>query len=330
MGKNTSLLRLAPIYLHTLLNHSTSFLLLTLALASACESKTATTGEANVAAKTATASAINAVSTDPADAPTSGTAATATDEANAVPAPAPSAIPAAKAADAAAIYARPQVPILCYHQIRDWTARDSKGAKDYIVPIAAFRAHIKMLADSGYHSILPDQLYAYMTTGAKLPSKPMMLTFDDTDLDQFTIARPELAKYGFKAMYFVMTVSLGRPHYMSKAQVKQLSDEGNIIGSHTWDHHNVKKYQGQDWVTQIEKPTRTLGDITGKKVNYFAYPFGLWNEQAFPELKKRGFVAAFSLAEKRDQQDPLFTIRRIIASGYWSPRTLRNNIVQSF
>jgi len=308
------------------LHYFAYFLLATLVLVSACESKTATTGEANVAAKSATITATNAAT----DAPTSGTAATATDEANAAPAPVPGTIPAAKAADAAAIYARPQVPILCYHQIRDWTGRDSKGAKDYIIPVAAFRAHIKMLADSGYHTISPDQLYAYLTTGARLPVKPIILTFDDTDLDQFTIARPTLAQYGFKAIYFVMTVSLGRPHYMSKAQVKQLSDEGNVIGSHTWDHHNVKKYQGQDWVIQVDKPTKTLEDITGKKINYFAYPFGLWNPQAFPELKQRGFVAAFSLAEKRDPQDPLFTIRRIIASGYWSPRTLRNNIVQSF
>ena len=291
----------------------------------ACDSKTATTGENANSNATVEAAPINL-----AVAATSGTRATSADEANAVPAPDPKSISAGKASDATAILARPQVPILCYHQIRDWTARDSKGAKDYIAPIAAFKAQIKMLADSGYHTILPDQLYAYMTTGAKLPSKPIMLTFDDTDLDQFTIARPTLEQYGYKAMYFVMTVSLGRPHYMTKAMVKQLSDEGNIIGSHTWDHHNVKKYQGQDWVTQIDKPTKTLGEITGKKINYFAYPFGLWNTQAFPELKKRGFVAAFSLAEKRDQQDPLFTIRRIIASGYWSPKTLRNNIVQSF
>ena len=305
---------------------SASLLLAALAVA-ACDSKTATTGEAATSNATVEAAP---PATDPAAAETSGTRATATDEANATPAPAPGSIPASKTGDAAGILARPQVPILCYHQIRDWTARDSKGAKDYIVPIAAFKAQIKMLADSGYHTISPDQLYAYMTTGAKLPSKPMMLTFDDTDLDQFTIARPTLEQYGYKAMYFVMTVSLGRPHYMTKAMVKQLSDEGNIIGSHTWDHHNVKKYQGKDWETQIDKPTKTLEEITGKKINYFAYPFGLWNTQAFPELKKRGFVAAFSLAEKRDQQDPLFTIRRIIASGYWSPKTLRNNIVQSF
>ncbi|MBS7565275.1 polysaccharide deacetylase family protein [Mucilaginibacter sp. Bleaf8] len=235
-----------------------------------------------------------------------------------------------KMASNAEIMARKQVPVLCYHQIRDWRASDSKSAKDYIVQIAAFKEHMKMLADSGYHTILPDQLYNYLTTGAALPAKPIMLTFDDTDLDQFTIANPELKKYGFKGVYFVMTVSIGRPHYMNKEQIKQLADEGNVIGSHTWDHHNFKKFQGKDWETQIDKPTKKLEEINGKKIEYFAYPFGLWNEQGLPELHKRGFKAAFQLAEKRDANDPLMTIRRILDSGYWSAKTLSNSIRNSF
>jgi len=235
-----------------------------------------------------------------------------------------------KKANAAEILARPQVPILCYHQIRNWVSTDGKMGKDYIVPIAEFKSQMKMLADSGYHTILPDQLYNYLVYGAKLPKKPIMLTFDDTKLDQYTNALPELKKYGFKGVFFIMTVSLGKPNYMSKAQVKELSDAGHVIGSHTYDHQNVKKYQAEDWITQIEKPTKTLKEITGKDVNYFAYPFGVWNKEAIPELKKRGFTSAFILAEKRDENDPLFTIRRIIASGYWNTRTLHNSIVKSF
>ncbi|WP_026463290.1 polysaccharide deacetylase family protein [Adhaeribacter aquaticus] len=233
-------------------------------------------------------------------------------------------------ADTNTITSREQVPILCYHQIRDWRPRDSKRAKDYIVPVASFKAQMKMLADSGYHTILPDQLYAYLTSGAKLPEKPIMLTFDDTDLDQYTVAKPEMEKYGFKGVFFVMTVSLGRPRYMSKAQIKELSEAGHVIGSHTWDHQNVKKLKGNDWITQIDKPTKQLESITGKEVKYFAYPFGLWNEAAIPELKKRGMVAAFQLSFKRSPEEPLYTIRRIIASGYWSPRTLYTNIIRSF
>lgn len=239
-----------------------------------------------------------------------------------------------KVADAKTILARPQVPILCYHQVRNWKASDGKVGKDYIVEIQNFKDQMKMLADSGYHTILPDQLYAYLNTGAALPSKPIMLTFDDTDLDQFTIVNPTLKKLGYKAVYFIMTVSIGKKgkfvDYMSSDQIKTLSDEGNVIGSHTYDHKNFKKYAGKDWEEQLDKPTKRLEEITGKKITEFAYPFGLWNAEGIPELKKRGFKMAFQLSTKRDEKDPLFTIRRIIASGYWSPKTLSNSIKNSF
>lgn len=239
-----------------------------------------------------------------------------------------------KVADAKTILARKQVPILCYHQVRNWKPTDGKVGKDYIVEIQNFKDQMKMLADSGYHTILPDQLYAYLNTGAALPSKPIMLTFDDTDMDQFTIVRPTLEKLGYKAVYFIMTVSIGRKgkfvDYMTKEQIKQLSDEGNIIGSHTYDHKNFKKYAGKDWEEQLDKPTKKLEEITGKKMTEFAYPFGLWNAEGIPELKKRGFRMAYQLSTKRDEKDPLFTIRRIIASGYWSPKTLSNSIKNSF
>jgi len=239
-----------------------------------------------------------------------------------------------KVADAKTILARKQVPILCYHQVRNWKPTDGKVGKDYIVEIQNFKDQMKMLADSGYHTILPDQLYAYLNTGAALPSKPIMLTFDDTDMDQFTIVRPTLEKLGYKAVYFIMTVSIGRKgkfvDYMTKEQIKQLSDEGNVIGSHTYDHKNFKKYAGKDWEEQLDKPTKKLEEITGKKMTEFAYPFGLWNAEGIPELKKRGFRMAYQLSTKRDEKDPLFTIRRIIASGYWSPKTLSNSIKNSF
>ena len=230
--------------------------------------------------------------------------------------------PKGKAADAAGVIARKPVPILCYHQIRDWKPTDSKMAKDYIMPIADFKDELKALHDSGYHTILPDQLYDYLVYGSPLPSKPVMLTYDDTDEDQFTVARPEMDKYGYKGVFFIMTVSIGKNHYMSKEQIRQLSDEGHVIGSHTWDHKNVKKYEAADYVTQIDKPTKLLQEITGKKMDYFAYPFGLWRPEAIPHLKEAGFKAAFQLYAPNDPKDPLFTIRRIIVAGGMSGKRM--------
>jgi peptidoglycan/xylan/chitin deacetylase (PgdA/CDA1 family) len=255
---------------------------------------------------------------------------TATDTRNElIPAP-ESVVPITVIPRASEILSKKQIPILCYHQIRDWKPTDSKVSRDYIVPPAAFAAQMRMLADSGYHTISPDQLYAYLISGARLPSKPVLLSFDDTDLDQYTVAYPEMKKYGFKGMFFIMTVSLGKAHYMSREQVHNLSEEGNTIGSHTWDHHNVKKYEGNDWIMQLDKPTKQLEQITGKSIRYFAYPFGLWNTAAIPELKKRGFVAAFQLNEKPDPVDPLYSIRRIIVPGTWNGSVLHRWMLRDF
>lgn len=235
-----------------------------------------------------------------------------------------------KLATAAEVLARKEVPVLCYHQIREWKASDSKRAHDDIIPPGNFSQHMKMLADSGYHTILPDQLYDYLNYGKSLPPKPIMITFDDTDLDQYTIGAKELKKHGFKGVFFIMTVSIGRPRYMSKAQIKELSDEGHVIASHTWNHKNFSEFTAEDWTIQIDKPTKTLETITGKKVEYFAYPYGISKAENLHKLKEHGFKAAFILSTKRDTANPLFTIRRIIDPGTYTARNLYNSIQKSF
>ena len=231
--------------------------------------------------------------------------------------------------DAASILAKPEVPVLCYHQIRDYRASDSRTSRTYIVPVSKFSEQMQALADSGYQTILPDDLYAYLVMGKSLPAKPVVITFDDSREDQYTAALPELDKHGFKAAFFIMTVALGKPGYMSREQVKTLADQGHTVGSHTYDHKNVKHYTPDDWVDQVQKPSVQLQTITGKPVKYFAYPFGLWNKDAIAKLKDHEFKAVFQLADKRDENDPMHSIRRIIVPD-WSGKTLVNVMKRSF
>ena len=219
--------------------------------------------------------------------------------------------------------AKQQVPILCYHRIREYRPRDNASMKTYIVPAAAFKAQIKSLADSGYSTITPDQYLTYLTKGTSIPKKSTIISFDDTSEEQYTVGAAELDKYGFKGVFFVMTISIGKPGYMSKEQLKDLADRGHIIASHTTDHHNVKKYEGQDWDIQLTRPKEKLEAITGKPVEYFAYPFGEWEHEAIPELKKRNYKAAFQLSSnKRDSIEPLYALRRMIVPGNWDGRTM--------
>jgi peptidoglycan/xylan/chitin deacetylase (PgdA/CDA1 family) len=109
-------------------------------------------------------------------------------------------------ADAATILARKEVPILCYN-IKDFADQAGEMTKTYTVKPLSFAAQMKPF--TGYHSILPNQLYNYLAYGDPLPSKPIMITFDDTR--EFSIGASEMKKYGFKGVFFVMTVAINRP-----------------------------------------------------------------------------------------------------------------------
>ena len=233
-------------------------------------------------------------------------------------------------ADAATILSKKEVPILCYHNIREFSNTASAVMKTNTVKPAAFAAQMKTLADEGYETILPEQLYNYLAFDGPLPKKPIMITFDDTRIDQYTNGAVEMKKYGFKGVFFIMTVAINRPGYMTKEEIKTLSDDGHVIASHTWDHHMVTKYSGEDWNTQFVKPKAKLEGIIGKPVTDFAYPFGLWNTAAIQELKKSGHKMAYILSTKRDSIDPLYTIRRIIISGTSSTQGMIKSIESSF
>ena len=246
------------------------------------------------------------------------------------PSPSPSPTPTATA-DPATIVARSHVPILCYHQIREWTADDPASARPYIMPPRIFTAQLDALAAGGYHTVSPDQLVDYLTTGAPLPTKPVMLSYDDADMGGYDVALPEMGRRGFTGTYFVMTVVLGKPRYMSKAQLRELNARGMTVAAHTWDHHRVDRYAGGDWAVQIDQPTRQLADIVGHPIRYFAYPYGVWNAAAVPHLQDAGFDAAFQLNGKPvDPAGPLYTIQRAIANPYWSTDTLLETVASGF
>ena len=232
--------------------------------------------------------------------------------------------------DVASIFLKKEVPVLCYHHIRTARASDGANMKTYSVSPASFAGQMKALYDSGYQTILPDQLYEYLVHNGPLPEKPVMLTFDDTDEEQYSIGATEMNKYGFKGVYFIMTIAINRPRYMSKEQIKNLSDSGHEIAGHTWDHHMVTKYVGEDWDVQLLKPRRQLEEITGKRIQYFAYPFGLWNQAAIPEIANRNYKLAFILSTKRDSTQPLYTVRRMIVPGVWSTPGLLKAMKSTF
>lgn len=219
------------------------------------------------------------------------------------------------------------VPVLCYHNIKpSLTGHDPA----FTISTEAFRSHIKILHDSGFHSISPEQLYRYLSHGESLPSHPVLISFDDDREEQYSLAWPILKQYGFTAVFFVMTVTIDKAGYFSRAQIKQLSDSGNYIGLHTWDHPDMRHISADAWPRQMDTPRSMLREITGKPVDYFAWPYGAWNGDAINQLSRRNLKAAFQLSGKSSSTHPLYTIRRLQVSGSWSSNTLLSNLRSAF
>ncbi len=199
-----------------------------------------------------------------------------------------------------------EVPVLCYHRIED-------GRNDaYSVSPDMFISHLKALSDSGYNSILPDELYDYLKHNNPLPDKPFMITFDDSRKEHITIAAPELEKQNFRGAFFIMTVTNNKKNYLTGDEIAQLAKNGHTVGLHSWDHVMVTKYTDSTfWKQQVLDPQEKLEDMIGKPIEYWAYPNGVYNRQAATELD-RHFKLSFILMAKRDSLYPLQTIRRMI------------------
>ena len=226
--------------------------------------------------------------------------------------------------NASQVLAKPQIPVLCYHRIEE--GKES----EYKVTPATFSAHIQILADSGYHSISPDQLYNYLANNKPLPDKPFMITFDDSRVEHAKIAAPILEKHGYRGVFFIMTITYNKKNYMTTDQIAQLAKAGHTIGLHSWDHTMATKYiEDADWQKQVVQPKKKLEGITGKAVNYWAYPYGICNSKTAKEMSKY-FKLSFILSTKRDSIQPLQTVRRMITPENLSPQGLLRSMRRSF
>ncbi len=236
--------------------------------------------------------------------------------------------PRAKPATPAQIAARATVPVLCWHQLRDWNSADGEYARTLLIcPPKKFRAQLDAVADDGWNTIGPDQYLDHLTTGAALPSKPIMLSFDDSQGSQITEGLPQLRARKMTATFFAMTVVLGNQGWFTRRDLKRLDDAGMTVAAHTWDHHRADEYSGQDWSLQLQKPRELLEKIIGHPVRHFAYPYGAWDRAALPHVAAAGYRTAFQLADRKpDPKHPLLTLRRDLVSSTWTGKQLLTHL----
>jgi peptidoglycan/xylan/chitin deacetylase (PgdA/CDA1 family) len=222
------------------------------------------------------------------------------------------------------------VPVLCFHQLRDFRPDDSAYARTLITPEAVFRTQLDALHGGGFTPVTAGALVDHLQFGTDLPSRPVLLTFDDGSETHHSVALPALTALGFTATFFPMTVVLNKPGWLSDDQLRDLDRAGMTIGAHTWDHHRLDQLASDQWGTQLDQPKAHLAGILGHPVDLMAYPYGVWSQEALTRVGAAGYRAAFQLADKQDPAQPLLTIRRITPPPTWDGPTLLSHLESDF
>jgi peptidoglycan/xylan/chitin deacetylase (PgdA/CDA1 family) len=185
-----------------------------------------------------------------------------------------------------------RVPVLMYHYIRvNPDPRDRMGFGLSVTPWD-FASQMDWLTANGYHPITFRELHAYLSGAAGLPSRPVILTFDDGYEDFYTTALPILIRHDFKAVSYVVSGFIGRPRYMNATQIREADNSDIEIGSHTVDHADLTRQSFDGLRYQIVTSKRVLEELLGHPVLSFCYPSGKFSPNVVSVVQEAGYSDA--------------------------------------
>ncbi|HZW83635.1 MAG TPA: polysaccharide deacetylase family protein, partial [Candidatus Deferrimicrobium sp.] len=212
------------------------------------------------------------------------------------------------------------VPILMYHSIADLPGNNLG------VPPGKFAEQMNFLHKAGFTTITPDQLLnAYIGTG-KLPSSPILLTFDDGYPDNYYVAFPILKQYGFTATFFVITGDVDHG-MLTWSQLKEMQDYGMSIQSHTVSHPDLRNLSDLCLRKQLADSKASIEAKLNTVVKFFCYPSGKYNAQTLNQLKELGYTMGVTTSYGFAQlnQNPLL-FSRVRISGDSSLETFKKQV----
>jgi peptidoglycan/xylan/chitin deacetylase (PgdA/CDA1 family) len=225
-------------------------------------------------------------------------------------------------------YARPR--ILMYHMVRE--PIPGKKFNSLRVSPQKFEAQIRYLAENGWHSYTMSEAFEQREA---LPSKSVVVTFDDGFQDNLANALPILEKYGFKATVYLVNdrhdrdwsgyrkaknrgAGLKDEPKLSDDEVKILLESGLVeIGAHTLTHANLLRLDEIQSRREICGSKEEIEEKFHTACRSFAYPFGLYEEKDKKSVATCGYTHAVTtetgIADLK-RCDP-FEIPRVTVSG---------------
>lgn len=218
------------------------------------------------------------------------------------------------------------ITVLCYHAIND-----NENIKDpIIIGKDRFESHLKAIKDLGFTTLSMDDLEEYILNNREIPRNSVLITFDDGYMDNYSNAYPLLKENNMKATIFVVPSLLDKEPYMTKNQVKEISDNGIDIESHTFSHVDLDKKSYDEQKDELKKSKSELEKLLCKKVTTIAYPKGLFNDDTINIAKDAGYNLGFTVKKGyADKIQNKYKINRVLVDYTYSSIDIKKVLIKS-
>ena len=180
------------------------------------------------------------------------------------------------------------VPILVYHHVQGYLA----GNYLMYVDTSQFASQLRYLRSHGYHPVTMQQVWDDWTGRADLPRRPVVLSFDDGYLDQYSNAARQLRSYHWPA---VLNLVVHNGTALRDAQVRRMVKWGWEIGSHTLGHPILTRCSSATLHRELVQSRRVLEHKFKVLVDFFCYPGGIYDRRVMRAVRDAGYLAATSI-----------------------------------
>lgn len=208
-----------------------------------------------------------------------------------------------------------KILILLYHRLLSREENLSKiNSEDrvYLLKEEEFIKQLEYLHSEKWNTISVEQLLESLKNKTSLPEKSLIISFDDGNQTDYTIAFPLLEKYGFKATFFLTSDSIDKSGHLSKSQILKMSMVGMDLGTHGKTHKFLSTLSENELKAELLESKKLLEEITGKKIELLSLPGGYHGSKVKEISRKLGYkgicTSKFGLNE--NNTDP-FELKRI-------------------
>jgi peptidoglycan/xylan/chitin deacetylase (PgdA/CDA1 family) len=211
--------------------------------------------------------------------------------------------------------------ILAYHRVNPWYDKDA-----LTVSPGAFKRQMEYMLGKGFIS---DTLEKVFRDNRVFHERyRFCITFDDGFADNLWYALPLLETMGIRPLIF-LTAGLigtektlprygdpGRDRFLNWNEVVEMLGRGAEFGSHALTHSRLTDMNEEKLRNEIEDPKKIIEDRTGKRVDFFCYPYGDFNERIIGAVLKAGYAGAVVTPGKKDIELTRYTVHRTGIYGH--------------